>query len=99
MEPITVASADRFGAGADACVATVIAVGLSGVVLLNGAGLLCITVAGDGVDGAVTVGGMAMTTVVACGATIAGHNTCLKLLPPVKPGDFFYEMRPCLGLL
>lgn len=89
MELIAVASADRFGAGAVAYVVTVIVDGRSENVILGGAGLLCTTVVGNGVDGAVTVGDTAVTIVVACGGTIAGHNTCFRLLPPVSPGDFF----------
>ena len=102
MGTIAVASADPFGAGADACVVTVIVDGLSENVVIGAAGIgvaqagAIIAVVGNGVGAAVTVGVMAGTIVVACGATIAGHNTCSKLfnlLPPVSPGDFFMGYR------
>jgi hypothetical protein len=99
MVPITVAGVDRFGAGADACVVTVIVDGLLGSATLGSAGAgvaqagaAIIAVVGNGAGGAVTVGVMAGRIAAACGATIAGHNICFKLLPPVLPGDFFFDL-------
>jgi hypothetical protein len=105
MEPITVADADRFGAGVELCVATVIVDGLSDAVRLGRAdigaaqaGAATIAVVSAGVGAAVTVGVMAGTTAVACGATVAdrtaGNNICLNLLPPVFPGGFLWKTIP-----